>query len=55
MKVKKGQIWKYKNSSIVIEILSKHSGNRHWNTKKLNGGKAYKIHEGTLFKFYELT
>lgn len=52
--VKKNQIWKSKSSGSCIQILSKHSGNKHWNTKKLSGGKAHKIHEGTLQKYYEL-
>lgn len=52
--IKKGQIWKSKDSGVEIEIVSKKSGNRHWNTKKLNGNKSHKIHEGTLLKFYEL-
>ena len=54
MKIKRGQIWKSKDSGINIEILKKFSGNRHWNTKKIGGGKSHKIHEGTLIKFYEL-
>ena len=54
MSIKKGQIWKSKNSSVEIEILSKKSGNKHWNTRKIGGGKSHQIHEGTLKKFYEL-
>ena len=53
--IKKGQIWKSKNSNTRIKITSKFSGNRHWNTAKLpKSKKSHKIHEGTLLKFYEL-
>lgn len=54
IKINKGQLWKSKDSGIQIEITGKQTGNRHWNTKKLKGGKSHKIHEGTLLKFYEL-
>ena len=54
MKFKKGMKFKSTTSNTVIVLLNRKSGNRHWNTKKLNGGKAHMIHEGTLEKFYEL-
>jgi len=54
IKIKKGQLWKSKDSNIVLQIVNKFSGNRHWNTKKIGGKKAHRIHEGTLYKFYEL-
>lgn len=53
MGIKKGQLWKSKDSGVVLEIIGKKTGNKHWNTKKLGGGKTHKIHEGTLQKFYK--
>lgn len=52
--VKIGQKWKSKDSGVVLEIISKFSGNRHWNTKKVGRKDSHKIHEGTLYKFYDL-
>ena len=53
-KVKVGQIYKSKTSGIEIQILKKASGNRHWLSKKVRGGRAtHRIHEGTLKKYYE--
>ena len=52
--VKKGQKYKAINSGVEITIVSKCSGNRHWNTKKNGSGKSHMIHEGTLKRFYEL-
>ena len=54
MKYKKGQLWKSKDTGVVLELINKKSGNKHWNTKKVGGKNAHKIHEGTLIKFYEL-
>lgn len=55
MVVKIGQVYKSKNSNTYIKIVSKFSGNRHWNTQKLpHSKKSHKIHEGTLEKFYQL-
>lgn len=53
MEYKKGMVLKCKTSNALIKLINRFSGNRHWNTKKLNGGKSHKIHEGTLDKFYE--
>ena len=54
MKVKTGMIFKSKGSGVVIEILKRKDGNKHWHTRKLGGGKSHQIHEGTLEKFYEV-
>lgn len=51
-KVKRGQIWKAKNSGIILEVLRKATGNNHW-TVKTSRGKSHHIHEGTLKRFYE--
>ena len=52
--VAEGQRWKAKTGQRIIVIGKRHSGNRHWNTYPLGGGrKAHRIHEGTLRKFYE--
>lgn len=49
-----GKKFKSKTSSIEIKIISKKSGNGHWNCVQINGGKkSHHIHEGTLKKFYE--
>lgn len=53
-KIRVGQIWKSKTSNSKIEIISKQTGNGHWNTKKIGGGKSHKIFDKTLLKFYEL-
>jgi hypothetical protein len=53
-KIKKGQLYKSINSSVIIKIVNKSSGNKHWNTKRINGKKNHKIHEGSLLKFYKL-
>jgi hypothetical protein len=46
---------KSKNSSIVIELTSKHNGNGHWNSKRIVGSsKNHRVFEGTLDKFYEI-
>jgi hypothetical protein len=52
--IKVGQLWKSKTSSVVIEITGRQTGNGHWNSKKISGGKSHKIFDKTLFKFYEL-
>lgn len=55
IKVKRGQLWKSKTSNVIIRIIGKWSGNRHWlveNPRRKNN--SHHIHEGTLYKFYEL-
>jgi len=53
--VKAGQIWRSKGGTSEIQIKSKKNHNGHWNTHKLNGSKNnHSIHEGTLFKFWEI-
>lgn len=47
--IKRGQVWKSKDSGKVIKIVQKKSGNGHWLTD--NG---HIIHFGTLKKFWEL-
>jgi hypothetical protein len=51
--VTRGQMWKSKDSKVVLEIVGKATGNRHW-TCRSNNKKSHHIHEGTLQKFYEL-
>jgi hypothetical protein len=53
-KINRGQIWKSKTTGIVLKIMSKHGGNRHWSATQLNGKHSHHIHEGTLHKYYEL-
>lgn len=48
--IKKGQIWKSKDTGKVVKVLKKATGNLHWVVD--NG---HHIHEGTLIKFYELS
>jgi hypothetical protein len=53
MKYKVGMILTSKTSDVVIQLTSKHNGNGHWNSKKLNGSsKNHRVYEGTLDKFY---
>lgn len=55
MKYKIGMILKSKTSNVVIKLTSKHNGNGHWNSTKINGSnKNHRVHEGTLDKFYEV-
>ena len=54
IKIKKGQLWKSKESKKIIRICQKWSGNRHWAVVNVKNGKAHHIHEGTLFKYYEI-
>lgn len=52
-KYKIGMILKSNTSSVRIKLTSKHNGNGHWNSCKLNGSnKNHRIHEGTLDRFY---
>lgn len=54
---KVGMILKSKTSDVVIKLTSKHNGNGHWNSTKINEGssnKNHRIHEGTLKKYYEV-
>lgn len=51
-----GMVLKSKTSGVVIKLTSKHNGNGHWNSTKINQGssnKNHRVHEGTLKKFYE--
>lgn len=46
-----------KTSDVRIKLTSKHNGNGHWNSTKINEGsscKNHRIHETTLKKYYEL-
>ena len=55
MKYKIGMLLKSKTSDITIRLTSKHNGNGHWNSVKLNGSnKNHRVYEGTLDKFYEV-
>lgn len=55
MKIKKGQIWKSKESKKTLQITRKYSGNRHWVAKDIKRkNTSHRIHEGTLLKYYEL-
>ena len=54
---KVGMILQSKTSSVRIKLTSKHNGNGHWNSTKINEGssnKNHRVHEGTLKKFYEV-
>lgn len=52
-KVKKGQTWFPKLGGTPIEIVSRQSGNGHWNTRKTNGShKSHRVHEKTLIRHY---
>ena len=54
---KVGMILQSKTSSVRIKLTSRHNGNGHWNSTKINEGssnKNHRIHEGTLKKFYEV-
>jgi hypothetical protein len=53
MKYKPGMILKSKTSHVVITLINRASGNRHWNTKKDGSKNSHKIHEATLDKFYD--
>ncbi len=53
MKIKKNQKWKSKDSNVILTIIQKSTGNKHW-VAITNKGKSHHIHEGTLIKFYEL-
>jgi len=54
-KIKKGQLWKSKDSGIILQICQKWSISRCWVAKAINRKDAvHHIHEGTLLKFYEL-
>ena len=39
---------------LVIILVNRASGNRHWNTQKVGSKNNHKIHEGTLDKFYTI-
>lgn len=55
MKYKKGMILQSKTSLVIIKLTSKHNGNGHWNSCKVNSTSKtqHRVHEGTLDKFYE--
>lgn len=54
MKLKRGMLFQSNKSKTQIRLISKKSGNGHWNTRKLSTGKSHMIHEGTLLKHYNL-
>lgn len=55
MTYKIGMKLKSITSDAVIQLTSKHNGNRHWNSKKINGSnKNHRVFEGTLDKFYRI-
>lgn len=56
MKYKVNMVLVDKKTGQLIKLTSKHNGNGHWNTKKLNSTtkKVHRIHEGTLNKYYEV-
>jgi hypothetical protein len=51
---RKGVKLKSKLSNLVIVLVNRASGNKHWNTKKVGSKNNNKIHEGTLDKFYTI-
>lgn len=45
------------NTNVIIKLTSKHNGNGHWNSVKINEGasnKNHRVHEGTLKKYYRM-
>jgi len=57
MKYRAGMILQSKTSSVKIKLTSKHNGNGHWNSIKINSGssnKNHRVYEGTLDKFYKV-
>lgn len=56
MKYKIGMILQSKTSEVRIKLTSRHNGNGHWNSCKVNStsNKNHRVHEGTLDKFYEI-
>jgi hypothetical protein len=54
MKYKIGMFLKSKTSDVIIQLTSKHNGNGHWNSCKINGSnKNHRVYEKTLDKFYK--
>jgi len=55
IKIKRGQIWKSKDSGLIIKICQKWRGNKYWCVKAINRkDTTHHIHEGTLIKYYEI-
>ena len=57
MTYKVGMILQSITSNARIKLTSKHNGNGHWNSTKINIGssnKNHRVHEGTLKKFYRI-
>ena len=58
MKYRIGMILESITSSVKIKLTSRHNGNGHWNSVKVNEGssnKNHRVHEGTLNKFYRIS
>lgn len=44
---------KSNTSTVRIRLTSRHNGNGHWNSCKIDGSnKNHRVHERTLDKFY---
>jgi len=57
IRYKIGMVLKNVSSDVCIKLTSKHNGNGHWNSTKINEGssnKNHRIHEHTLNKFYRI-
>jgi hypothetical protein len=57
MKYRAGMILESVTSSVEIKLTSRHNGNGHWNSVKINQGssnKNHRVYEGTLDKFYKV-
>ena len=57
IRYKVGMVLQSISSNVRIKLTSKHNGNGHWNSTKINEGssnKNHRVHEGTLNKFYKV-
>ena len=51
---RRGMRLESKLGKLVIILVNRASGNKHWNTRKIDSKNNHKIHEGTLDKFYTI-
>jgi len=54
-KIRRGQLWKKKDTGLVVELTGR-NGKGHWSYKKLSNGcsgKQHSVFENDLYRFWE--
>jgi len=51
-KIRRGQLWKKKDTGLVVEVTGKDNKKR-WSYRKLKGGPTHSVAEKDMYLFWE--